>query len=202
MGALLRAVTYGKRFESVGVLLDGRVSNCPEGHAKKQGNCWISLHVDEVGRVHMFQRKREREGRFRGISWPKERNSSTCFGRTETRKSQGITRQKPPLGEAVLDARETVPPGNNGGGGGNRTHVRWTVLARPYERSLRFIFTRRKPAGGPLARLARSCSPLTPTSLGVLGKLARFTPKPTVLARSRGRRRYLSGESQFSIVGF
>ena len=64
----------------------------------------------------MFQRKRERGGRFKGIWRPKEGNSSTCFGRTETRKSQGITRQKPPLGEAVLDARETVPPDNIGGG--------------------------------------------------------------------------------------
>jgi len=63
---LPRTASYGKRFESVGVLLDRRVSNCPEGHAKKRVNCWISLHVDEVGRVHMFQRKREEEGRFRG----------------------------------------------------------------------------------------------------------------------------------------
>jgi len=90
--------------------------------------------------------------------------------------------------------------GGVGGGGGNRTHVRWTVLARHYERSLRFIFARRKPTGGPLARLVRFCSPLTPTNLRVPGKLAWFTPKPTALARSGGRR-YLRSECQRCFVG-
>ena len=90
--------------------------------------------------------------------------------------------------------------GGDGGGGGNRTHVRWTVLARHYERSLRFIFARRKPTGGPLARLVRFCSPLTPTNLRVPGKLAWFTPKPAALARSGGRR-YLRSECQRCFVG-
>ena len=84
----------------------------------------------------MFQRRRERGGRFKGIWRPKEGNSSTCFGRTETRKSQAITRQKPPPVEAVLDARETVPPGNDGGGGANRTQV-WSAAAAGPEGTLR-----------------------------------------------------------------
>ena len=110
------------------------------------------------------------------------------------------TSEKAPSFESASKHREKFPPGNIGGGGGNRTHVRWTVLARHYERSLRFIFARRKPTGGPLARLVRFCSPLTPTNLRVPGKLAWFTPKPTALARSGGRR-YLRSECQRCFVG-
>jgi len=103
------------------------------------------------------------------------------------------------LRENEIAGRDTTLGGVSGGGG-NRTHVRWTVLARPYEHSLRFIFARRKPAGGPLARLVRFCSPLPPTNLRVPGKLALFAPKPTVLARSGGRR-YLRSECQLLRVG-
>ena len=71
MGALLRTVTYGKRFENVGGLLHTWLSNRSGSHAKKQAKRWISLHVDEVGRVHMFQKRRERKGDFRGDFVPK-----------------------------------------------------------------------------------------------------------------------------------
>jgi hypothetical protein len=35
---------------------------------KKQAKWWISLNVDEVAEVQWYQRKRGREGRFRGDS--------------------------------------------------------------------------------------------------------------------------------------
>ena len=154
--------------------------------------------VDEVSRVHIFQRKRAEEGRFRGDLasekgylvhiLPEGRNAQDT-------PTDARTREKTPSCESASRRRETIPPGEDGGGGGNRTHVRWTVLASHYERSLRFIFARRKPTGGPLARLVRSCSPLPPTNLRVPGKLALVTPKPTALARSGGRR-YLRSECQ------
>jgi hypothetical protein len=75
------------------------------------------------------------------------------------------------------NGRSAFRPPMNGGGGGNRTHVRWTVLARPYEHSLRFIFARRKPAGGPLAR--RSGSPSRPFAPTMSNTVAASQKRPT-----------------------
>jgi len=146
--------------------------------------------------VRCFQRKRGPEGRLGAKTRPEQANPSAGLRKGEIARR----RAEAPSAESASKRRETVPPNNIGGGGGNRTHVRWTVLARPYERSLRFIFARRKPTGGPLAGLVRSCSPLPPTNLGVPGKLALFAPKPTALARSGGRR-YLRSECQRCFVG-
>jgi len=74
-------------------------------------------------------------------------------------------------------AARDSPARDHGGGGGNRTHVRWTVLARPYEHSLRFIFARRKPAGGPLAR--RSGSPSRPFAPTMSNTVAASQKRPT-----------------------
>ena len=139
----------------------------------------LSPPLDERGRMPESAEKRGAmaHGQVREKRSAR-RQSSTARVRRELagkRHNCGCRRNVPWRGRAK-GAAETSSRRTIGGGGGNRTHVRWTVLARHYERSLRFIFARRKPAGGPLARLARSCSPLPPTSLGVPGELARLRP--------------------------
>ena len=97
--ALLRTVTYGKRFESVGILLHTWLSNRPNSHAKTQGNCWISLHLDEVGRVQMFQRRRERKGDFGGYLVPEWAHLVHMFWvRRNAKKIGNYTTETAPCG--------------------------------------------------------------------------------------------------------
>jgi len=126
--------------------------------------------------------EKERAGsRFEGENGAGTDESVRCSAEVLNRQETPTDARRSaeaPSAESASKHRETVPPDEGGGGGGNRTHVRWTVLARPYERSLRFIFARRKPAGGSLAKRSGSPSrPFAPTmSTPVAASQKRSTP--------------------------
>jgi hypothetical protein len=116
-------MTYRRRFENVGVLILVMVQTAKMRFREKQAKCLISLPVDEVGRVQRVQRKREREGHFRGDlasksghlvhSLPATPKAQDCA--TDARRGA-----EAPSVESASKRRETVPPENVGGGGGIR----------------------------------------------------------------------------------
>jgi len=119
--AFLRAVTYGREFGSVGVLLPVMIQTAEWEHPKKQANCWVSLHVDEVGRIHMFQRKREGEGRFRRGLAPERGHlvhMLPALAKAQDCATYARVSEKTLSPENAGKQREMVPPGNDGGGNG------------------------------------------------------------------------------------
>jgi len=78
--------------------------------------------VDEVGRVHMFQRRRERKGDSRGDFVPERAHlvhMLPIVPKAQDCARDATTREKTLSVESASKRRETVPPDNNGGGGGS-----------------------------------------------------------------------------------
>ena len=170
--------TYGKCFESV-ESYSGAESKPEEADAQETRT---NTGFSTCGRGDTSPDVSEKE-RPKPPSWGSGRGKTRIprphVSEAEDAENEPITRQNPPLGEAGFQRQrmfrqrrmvEAVGIEPTSGGQSPQTPTSVScVLSSP----------QRTPAGRLPQRLVRCCSPLTPTNLGVPGKLAALTPKPS-----------------------